>query len=227
MQLSSMPGYDRWCEQRMWLSMGVDSQGTEPVCTLTGLAFIVIPWMHRPAESPRLLKLFHMAMFMLGLGTLVFHMVPNLRLTSNVDVDAFDWNPITLVCIMLLYIYLEHWAGNGALFYCFALALFGWAGFLTWTRGYLSGTVLNILLVMPLLACLAVHSVYLRKTEARAAVQHVWTMLLISLVLWATNVLACPRFHALAVLHAIYHFTITAGLWSAACLGVELKKHLK
>ena len=193
---------DRWCEQRMWADVGLETGGAELLSCGTALVLCVVPVLFPPRGWTKSLCALQAMLFLLGVGTFVYHWVPH----DEDHINAFDWFPMILTCALLGYMLVQdllktHWCT-----FVFFVLLFGWALGLMVAMNQYDYTYLNAVLVVPpvllLLGFLPMHG--------SAAV---WGWLLLSLGLWLANHFGCEAWTPLAALHSVYHVTMALALW--------------
>jgi len=201
---------DRWCEQRFWDEIGVETGGVEPLSCGTGLVICFVPFIYEPWSCPRSLIFLKVSMVVLGVGTFIYHWIPH----EEDHVNSFDWFPMSFTCAVLVYLCVEpslkimNELGN----FFVLLALVVWSGFLFIGMNQFDYVILNAVLVAPPVLCLAVYTVRGLDTLV------VWTYLILSLALWLVNHYACQYWSPLAVLHSLYHVVIGVAIWEAGCL---------
>jgi hypothetical protein len=219
---------DEWCEQRMWKSIGIETNGVDPMCAVTGLAIAFIPILY-PVPKPRLPLLFvQSGLYLLAIGTVVFHSVRNLQLYVPVNINSFDWFPILFVCASLLFMYilpiLKFFDASSN--QIIVLLFVTWSGFLFITADdltsegliYLLGAyqnfyqLLQLIMILPLVLCLLLYSCNGYSKELYG----VWGYSIVAMALFLVNTHYCEQWYGLAILHAIYHIIITRAIWIAA-----------
>ena len=231
---------DWWCEQRMWRAAGVQDLGvSEPLAAGTGALMsllALIPNADRENKLPNLFLFSKACVFILGLGTCVFHAVEfEQSKRAHMNLNILDWLPVVLSSAVVLSMYLLHSVkslSNDALLFSFVAGL-SWLFFLiiamdSETYAHLEeelsstalgwGSVLNAALLLPLIVTLFAYSVV--DLKKRSVV--LWCLLLAAVVLWAVNYYLCQFWYPLAILHALYHVLITAALLEASCLALTL-----
>ena len=210
---------DQWCEQRMWQSIGVDTN-VEIFAVITGAAFIFVPIIDAPNEFTNVHILFHVVFVFLGLGTMFYHIFPNFESDGQATIYEMDWYPMVFTCSFLLMIYiwplLRRLTPLGV--YCVCFAVMGWFSFLVLSVYHVSVEVRNGVMVgVPVtvfffFSCIAIGSRSL----------YTWILLVSGLTLWLINKELCRYYYWLAIFHGIYHVLMAFALWSAGCLGLEL-----
>lgn len=225
---------DRWCEQRMWEAAGTTSHGAEPLCAVSGLAFVVIPFLYPVPKEPPLFIAFKTSFIFLGIGTFVFHWIPNMQQNTVLNVNSFDWFPMvfTTAFLVAIYIYPFYCYFNDYAILALMCIVYAWVNFLLMcmdgaTYDYFTlvmdtsfswGDILNVTLLAPVLALLFCYTLFYYGSRMGM----VWFYLVLSLGLWVINTYACERWYVLSVFHALYHVTIAKAVWDVACLGIEL-----
>lgn len=196
---------DRWCEQRMWREANFETEGAELVSCGTAIALVAVPWVVRPPRFTVNLRIVQFLLFLLAVGTFVYHWVPH----DEDLLNAFDWFPMILVVGVISYMvasrHLEgYWANV-----IFAALVVAWGVGLMAAMNMTSYVYLNVALVVPPVLVLLAYM------DVREGAE-VWMWLFVSLVLWLVNHFACSSWAPLAVLHALYHITMALALWKAA-----------
>ena len=195
---------DRWCEQRMWDELGLETGGAELLSCGTALVLCVVPALFPPRRWTQALCALQAMLFLLGVGTFVYHWVPH----DEDHINAFDWFPMILTCALLGYMLVRgslegYW--DSTLFF---VGLFAWAlGLMVAMNLYDYAWLNAVLVVPPVLLLLG----FLDYRQAAA----VWFWLAISLVLWLANHFGCEAWTPLAALHSVYHVTMALALWEA------------
>ena len=231
---------DKWCEERFWLSVGVDTHGwANPFCALTGLlmsVMAVVPSTYETKPLPPLFLLCKATLFYVGLGTAFYHSVTFADAASwYLNLNMFDWQPIICMCSTILVLYLSHDAisepvGMGAFL---AIQLWGcflvvgddtstyshWASALSATSGQDQyGSIQVVVLMLPLCVVLLAYSL----TTLREASIPVWIGIVVSGGMWLLDSYLCERYLWMMFFHAMYHVGMAYVFLYASCLGVTL-----
>jgi hypothetical protein len=179
-----------------------------------------------------------------GAGTIVFHSIDDTQAQySNFNFRMCDWVPIVLMCTNILVLYFTRFEKDACectLTTTF-VTMYLWTCVLvlavdSTTYDYLTiqlansdtdgedsqniyGTIMNVVLLVPLGLTLAYASVF--KFERWQNVW-VWGMIALNLVLWVCNAYLCASNLWMSMFHAAYHATIAYTFLLAACLGMTL-----
>lgn len=205
----SGPVMDRWCEQKMWRELNVNTGGAELLSSATGLVLCIIPFYWEPPTYAISILALQASFVLLGIGTFIFHWIPH----DDNHINAFDWYPMTFTCATLIYVYLEAIVKSKAMRFFSILALFIWAFFLIYSMNQYSYVFLNAVLLTPPLVVLACYTCFVDWEHTVM----IWGYLVISVSLWLANHYGCNTITALAPLHAVYHITIAIAIWEAGC----------
>lgn len=220
----------------MWKAISIDFNGVEPFSAITGLAFIFIPWLYPQTHESVLLTCIRVSLIYLGVGTFVFHWIPNMQNTTYVNVMMFDWLPIVFTSSLILIMYLTplfRYVSDHVIF-IIVFVVYGWISFLTmWvdnlTQNYLISVsnfdfegFLNAILLIPLILCFATYTVCYFGSRSIS----LWVCMFTSLGFWLINKYACKQFYFLSIFHGLYHVIIAKVFWDAACLGTEIEKYI-
>jgi len=219
---------DEWCEQRMWKSIGIETNGVDPICAVTGLAIAFVPILY-PVPKPCLpLYFVQSGLYLLAIGTVVFHCVRNVQSYVSININSFDWFPILFVCASLLFMYIlpimKYFDESSNLI--IVLLFVTWSGFLFITADDLTSEglvnllgdyrslhqILQLIMLLPLALCLLLYTCNGYAQELYV----VWGYSLLGMALFLVNTYYCEQWYALAILHAIYHIIITRAIWHAA-----------
>lgn len=159
-------------------------------------------------------------MFWLGVGTVVYHSIPNTVINGYPLTYLMDDVPIVVTCTFLSSIYVWHLNKflNKLAVFGTSAGLIGWMLFLIISIYFVSAVVRNAITVTLPVLIFTVYSFLV--FGARSA--RVWLLLTTSLVIWLINRELCAQMYCLALFHAIYHIFISFSLWGAGCMGIEL-----
>jgi len=210
---------DQWCEQRMWRELNVDVK-SEIICAVTGLAFLVVPYIKPPAEFTEAHVMFHVVFVFLGLGTIFYHLFPNFESNNQATIYELDWYPMVFTCATLLYIHLvplNRFLSHFGLYVMWFLFV-GWFSFLTLSVYHVSVEARNAVMVAVPVTVFFLYSVFVYGSESVGT----WALLVISLVLWTLNKYLCHHQYWMATFHGIYHVLMAFALWGAGCLGLHI-----
>jgi hypothetical protein len=225
---------DEWCEQRMWQAINMETNGVEPLCAVTGLAFIVIPWIYPVKKITLSLIAVYSGFVWLGIGTIVFHSIRNIHEWGVVNINSFDWFPLIFVCAMILFMFLYpmfEFSSNTFNFVVMFLFI-SWTAFLLMTMDYANfdsmnniidgsfnySSIINLILLLPLSICLLLYTCFGYGSD----LFYVWIYAVFGAILWLLNTYFCEQIYFFATFHAIYHVVICLALWKAACVANEL-----
>jgi len=136
---------DRWCEQRMWADVGLETGGAELLSCGTALVLCVVPVLFPPRGWTKSLCALQAMLFLLGVGTFVYHWVPH----DEDHINAFDWFPMILTCALLGYMLVQDLLKTHRCTFVFFVLLFGWALGLMVAMNQYDYTYLNAVLVVP------------------------------------------------------------------------------
>jgi hypothetical protein len=225
---------DEWCEQRMWQALNIETNGVEPLCAITGFAFLIIPFMYPVKKMSLRLIAVYSGFVLLGLGTIVFHSIRNVHEWGIVNINSFDWFPLIFVCALIFYMFLYplfEFCSNFINFLIMFLFI-SWFAFLLMTVDYANfesmdnlvqgsfdyASIVNLILLLPLAICLFLYTCFGYSLELFP----IWIYIIIGAFFWLLNTYLCEKVYFLATFHAIYHIIISIALWKAACVANEL-----
>jgi len=207
---------DRWCEQKLWKEWGLNTGGAELFASSTGLALCFIPAFWGAPKWTVLLMLLWASLIVLGVGTFIFHWIPN---DEDDLASYFDWFPMALTCALLIFMFLEpnlkymttlYAVGALLLLLCYLL-------FLILPTDLLDPVFMNAVLVSPPVLVLALYTYW--TLDARLV--RVWALLLFSLTVWLINSYLCQSWTPLALLHSVFHIVMAVALWEAGCISAS------
>jgi len=212
---------DQWCEQRMWRKLNVDTN-VEIICAITGIAFIIVPYVEPPPEWTDYHIMFHVVFVFLGLGTILYHAFPNFESSNQATIYELDWYPMVFTCAFLLFIYLlplnKYLSQLGV--YLLYFSFMSWFAFLVLSVYHVSVEVRNAVMVTVPVFVFFCYSV----TTFGARSFYTWVLLITSLIIWNVNKAVCDQQYWLATFHGIYHVLMAFALWSAGCLGLDVAR---
>jgi len=205
----------------MWRQLNVETN-TEYICAVTGLAFIVVPYVHAPAELTDAHIMLHVVLTFLGLGTILYHVFPNFESNSQATIYEFDWYPMVFTCAFLVFIYLFHLKkylselGVYVLYYTYMC----WFMFLVLSVYHVDVVIRNAVMVSVPVFVLFCYSVTILGSRSF----YTWSLLVVSLLIWQLNKSLCHQQYWMATFHGIYHVLMAFALWHAGCLGLDVAK---
>lgn len=232
---------DMFCESSFWRGKGLTLGVADPVCMVTGVCMFLMPFFNNvlgEGPVPPLFWLCKGTLGLVGIGTVFFHAL-TVEKARDLHLNHYlmDWLPITMMCNAILLLYLSNllvldergWT-------VLLIGLCVWSGGLAMlidsdTKSYLDaqsggaggqslyGTVLNVLLLLPLGAVLAYAGWY-RFRFAQA--WPLWAAITTVLLLWVLDAYLCQAHPELFLLHAVYHVVVAYAFLYSACLGVCL-----
>jgi hypothetical protein len=199
---------DQWCEQKVWLDWGLDTNGIELFAASTGIVMCLIPFLYPNYKMSIWLYLLQMNIVLLGIGTFVFHWWPPEDEYGNKYIVPFDWFPMIFTLANLLFIANSLYFYQYTVFYqCFSvLAILVWIFALIYLMHEMDINWLQTLLIAPPVLVLLVVSAFIDLYED-------WIYLFISLGLWLVNRFACSYWSVLGQLHGIWHIVVGYALW--------------
>jgi hypothetical protein len=239
---------DFFCEQKFWHKYNTDTHITHPMSALTGIIMIFIPLApniiidkayHFHDFIPRQFQLCKSTLALTGVGTIIFHSISADQSRSwHLNYHMCDWLPITLMGNSIIVLYLSNLFDMNET--CWTILFFAiclWSSGLAvamdsdtenhfsnsmgnWDDQKQYGTILNVLLLVPLGVTLA-YACFTKVRPLQNAVPLLGAILVV-LVLWISNAYFCQEVPELASFHAIYHIVISYVFIYAACIGVSL-----
>jgi hypothetical protein len=191
-------------------------------------------------ESVTTFYLCRASLGIVGAGTVVFHsMDDTMAEFKDLNFRMCDWLPIVLMCTNIVVLYItkfERDANECCLTTAF-ICMYIWTCVLVLavdsnTYEHLTlkwhdpdspqsiyGTLMNVVLLVPLGLTLATASYYHFPTRSSL---YIWSCVAVNLALWIANAYACSDTLWLSMLHALYHVTIAYTFLCAACLGMTI-----
>jgi len=226
---------DQWCEQRMWRSVNIETNGVDPLCVISGVVISIIPFWF-PAVKPQIPILFvHAGLIFLGAGTVAFHSIRDIQSWVTININSFDIFPIIFVTSSLFFMFIhpvfDYFDDQSNL--VIVTLFLAWPGLLTLSTAYLTKTgidnalghilnvneLINTLMVTPLAVSLFVYTCMGYGSE----LLWVWIYAIVGMICFLLNTYLCELAPILSVLHALWHVTITMAIWGAARVANDIQ----